>query len=699
MKRIAILFSLIVLASVVSNAQAVKPEQEALKKIKAFYFARDYESGAEIGERLSEKFSDNTEIKAWFVLNLARAEKSNEAVELAEKSVDKNKEDFWALFAHANAYLRNAQYDKALPVSEKLLALAPENEEIILLYSNSLLTKKEYTKALEFLDKNSSKITDKARLLTLKAELFYRQNEKDKSFSTYARARKINPNDVNAFYSSGVFLNHDKRFAVALPILKRAVALSPKVFHIREQYWDALYLGQPKKTQDQRKTEIAADINAYLKARPATPKILENIASQYRKLEFYEKQKAIDDALLAKFPQTAEAEKIVMNGLRRFDYYTADRTIDELKKDEYVKGLWEFTNRSEHFNQNYVGEVYTNLLYVLRADKKVSDDEYLKIAERAVNFDGLDFASPYPTIALGLIERGLFSEAEKFADEGLKKFEAKVSEAKEDEQNKIYREPSENSDKARILNLLAEALLKQKKHEKAERVLLESIAASKEYNNAFKLLGELYENTNQLDKAEDFYISYFVSTPLAKPNYGNLKNVYQRRNGSLDGFENYVENVKKIQKTKRKEFVVSGREKSPQDLVAFNLKTFDGKFVSSNDLKGKVIVVNIWTTWCAPCVQEMPELEQLYKKYQDEKDVAVITINSLEELETVKKFMNDKKFDFPVLLSGDYFSIVPVNSFPTTWFVDKNGKIAYAKFGYDRNLLEEFGWRIEELKR
>jgi len=698
MKRITISISLIFLAFFVSNAQTQNGEQAALKKIQALYFARDFESGTEIGEQFSKKFPDNTEIKAWFILNMARAGKAKEAVELAEKLSEKNKDDVWILFALANAYIRNAQPDKALPITDKLIALAPENEEFVLLYTNALLTKKEYAQALKFLDKNASKMNDQVRLMTLKAELYYRQNDKDKSFSTYAQAQKINPKDVNALYSAGLFLNREKRFADALPLLKRAVELSPKVFHIREQFWDALFQGQPKKSDEQRKTEVAADINAFLKIR-LTPKSLESVASHYRKLELANKQKAVENALLAKFPQTAEAEKIVMYRLRRFDYYTKDRKIDELKKAEYVKELRAFINRPQHFNKNYIGEVYTNLLYFLRDDKKFSNAEYLKLADRAVNFDGLDFASPYPTIASGLIKRGLFADAEKFAEAGLKKFEEKISEAKKDEQKKAYLEFSEKPDRARILNLLGEALLKQKKHEKAEKVLLESTEISKEYNYGFKLLGELYENTNQLEKAEDFHISYIAFTTFDKPNYDNLKKIYQKRKGSADGFENYLQNVKKIEKTKRRELVVSGRNKELKDLVAFNLKTLDGKSFSSNDLKGKVVVINIWATWCGPCVKEMPELQQLYKKYSDAKDVAVITIDSLEELETIKKFMTGKKYDFPVLLSGDYFSTAPVDAYPTTWFIDKQGKIAYTKIGYSKNLLEEFDWRIEELKK
>lgn len=699
MKRLTISITLIFLAFFAANAQTLKSEQIALKKIQALYFARDFESGTEIGEQFAKKFPDNTEIKAWFILNMARAGNAKEAVKLAEKFSEKNKEDVWILFALANAYIRNAQPDKAFPISEKLIALTPENEEFILLYANALLTKKEYTRALEFLDKNASKMFDQARLMTLRAELFYRQNEKEKSFSIYAQAQKINPKDVNALYSAGLFLNREKRFTEALPLLKCAVELSPKVFQVREQYWDALFQGQPKKSEQQRKAEVITDINAFLKIR-LTSKNLENVVYYFQKIEPADRQKSVvEDILLVKFPQTAEAERISINRLRRFDYHTKDRKIDELKKVEYVKTLWTFINRPQYFNQKNVGEVYTNLLYILQDDKKVSDTEYLKIAERAINYDGLNFTDPYSTISSALIKRGLFAEAEKFAEAGLKKFDVKLSEAKKDEQNKTYLDFSEKTDRAKILNILGETLLKQKKYEKAEKVLLESAETSKEYNYVFKLLGELYETTNELEKAEDSYISYFAIMNLEKPNYDNLKNIYQKRKGSTDGFENYLLNVKKIEKTKRREIVVSGRNKEAKDLVAFNLKTLDGKSFSSNDLKGKVVVINIWATWCSPCVKEMPELQQLYKKYSGAKDVAVITIDSLEELETIKKFMTGKKYDFPVLLSGDYFSAVPVNIFPTTWFVDKQGKIAYTKTGYSKNLLEEFDWRIEELKK
>ena len=94
------------------------------------------------------------------------------------------------------------------------------------------------------------------------------------------------------------------------------------------------------------------------------------------------------------------------------------------------------------------------------------------------------------------------------------------------------------------------------------------------------------------------------------------------------------------------------------------LKDLNAKTVSSNDLSGKIIVVNIWALWCAPCVREMPELQELYKKYQNDKDVAILTIDDNDDLAKLKQFVNSKKLDFPVLRAEKYLEDNNINAFP-----------------------------------
>ena len=121
--------------------------------------------------------------------------------------------------------------------------------------------------------------------------------------------------------------------------------------------------------------------------------------------------------------------------------------------------------------------------------------------------------------------------------------------------------------------------------------------------------------------------------------------------------------------------------------------------ISTANLNGKVIVINIWALWCAPCVREMPELQELYKKYQNDNDVVILTINDNDEPTKLKQFMTAKKLNFPVIRGEKYLEDNNLNAFPTTWFIDRQGKIIYSQIGGSDKLLEEFSWRIEELKK
>jgi len=82
----------------------------------------------------------------------------------------------------------------------------------------------------------------------------------------------------------------------------------------------------------------------------------------------------------------------------------------------------------------------------------------------------------------------------------------------------------------------------------------------------------------------------------------------------------------------------------------FSLPDLEGKKVSLTDFKGKVVLLNIWATWCAPCVEEMPSMEKLYQELKGE-DFELLAISVDESgAEAVKPFLEKLKIGFPVLL-------------------------------------------------
>ncbi|WP_435925195.1 peroxiredoxin family protein [Paenibacillus sp. DYY-L-2] len=110
---------------------------------------------------------------------------------------------------------------------------------------------------------------------------------------------------------------------------------------------------------------------------------------------------------------------------------------------------------------------------------------------------------------------------------------------------------------------------------------------------------------------------------------------------------------------------------------AIKLLGDDGKVHTLEDYKGKALVLNFWATWCTYCVDEMPALQAQWEKWRDQ-DVVVLGINTGEDEMTVQNFVDQLGIDFPVLYDSkneavrDY-GIVPM---PTTFFIDKKGKIA-----------------------
>ena len=149
----------------------------------------------------------------------------------------------------------------------------------------------------------------------------------------------------------------------------------------------------------------------------------------------------------------------------------------------------------------------------------------------------------------------------------------------------------------------------------------------------------------------------------------------------------------------RRKRVLAERIAKARVAPSFKLKTLDGKSVSLDDLKGKVAVVNFWGVWCGWCVREMPEFQKLAAKYAHDAHVRVLTIDNDQNPEQVRKFMRDKKYTFAVLLDDGFVGKNSITSFPTTWFLDKQGRIAFDKRGASDKLLEEFSWRVEALRQ
>ena len=112
--------------------------------------------------------------------------------------------------------------------------------------------------------------------------------------------------------------------------------------------------------------------------------------------------------------------------------------------------------------------------------------------------------------------------------------------------------------------------------------------------------------------------------------------------------------------------------------IDFQLKTVDGRALGPKDFPGQVVVVDFWATWCGPCHLQARILEPIYRDFKG-RGVQFLAANVGEEPETVKSFLKNKPFPYPVLLdpTDQVASNLGVMALPTLMVVDTKGRVAY----------------------
>jgi peroxiredoxin len=110
----------------------------------------------------------------------------------------------------------------------------------------------------------------------------------------------------------------------------------------------------------------------------------------------------------------------------------------------------------------------------------------------------------------------------------------------------------------------------------------------------------------------------------------------------------------------------------------FRLASPDGTSMALSDLRGKVVLLNFWATWCPPCTGEMPDLNSLYRQHGNEKDFVVVGVNLRERPVEVASFARERGIAFPLLLDRDGHVTgqdYRIRTLPASVIIDREGRI------------------------
>jgi thiol-disulfide isomerase/thioredoxin len=201
---------------------------------------------------------------------------------------------------------------------------------------------------------------------------------------------------------------------------------------------------------------------------------------------------------------------------------------------------------------------------------------------------------------------------------------------------------------------------------------------------------KLLELNGETARAKELLLKVAGRGKLTLGITAQLKQMYVLERGTSDKFDNYLDSLQSDSRRKMLEELKT--KKLNQPAPAFTLKDVNGNPVSLSDYKGKIVVLDLWATWCAPCIASFPAMQEVVKKYPDVVFLFIAVSEGKNARDKVTKFLAKNKYPFHVLIDepvaegSEVYKVTSAykpDGIPAKYFIDKAGLLQFRSFGFE----------------
>ncbi|MFN4313534.1 MAG: redoxin domain-containing protein [Chitinophagaceae bacterium] len=464
----------------------------------------------------------------------------------------------------------------------------------------------------------------------------------------------------------------------------------------------AIYVSIKARNDKENEASIRQEgIENFLKAGIRNEREMSVLSNLYFAADLPEQGKMINNLLREKYPNGYWTAQELAN--------SANREKDAAKKKQLIAQLVAKVESGDTLYQGFKANLnsYKGMMARYYISKKEWDQVDDAISQSGID-SKLDMAALYNSAAWQMqIDSANLPLAESFA----KKATAYAEEVKNDASavrpnyyTQKQWDDSREKTVAQYLDTYAMVLYKAGNYKKglemAKKGALDIYKGEDAgQNNTYALLAaKTISNRKLVPQLEKF-----VRTGKSKSDIIDiLKDSYVKKYKSDKGFDLYLdelqrENYLKILAELKKDML---DEESP----SFALYNLEGKKVDMKDLRGKVVVVDFWATWCGPCIASFPGMQRAQNKFKENPNVKFVFVDTWESAEDKKKnaadFITKNKYDFDVLLDTEDKVVeqFKVEGIPTKFVIDPTGKLRFKAVGFDGSddkLVQELTAMIE----